>query len=58
VITKKHDWQKGKWAIGIKVITSTGATLEYDCGHLTEREGKAAYNKIMKALGMKGTSDD
>ena len=52
MITKKHDWKKGEYALAVKVIWPDGTIGEFDCPHLPEGQGEEALHTIMGALGL------
>lgn len=53
MISKKRDWKKGEYAIGIKIFTPDGGSIEYDCPHIPEKRGiglpKAIQDLLTKA---------
>ena len=53
MITKKHDWTKGYWAFGIKIITPEGTTMEFEMPHVSEAKGKKVWNILGPLLGAK-----
>ena len=52
MITKKHDWKKGEYALAVKVIWPDGTIGEFECPHLPEGAGEEALQTIMRARGL------
>lgn len=52
MITKKYDWSKDKYAIGFKIFTPEGSTIEMECPHMSKEEGERAASFILNAVGI------
>jgi len=51
-VSKKRDWEKGKWAFGIKVFMPNGTMIESDLVKVPIERGEKVWKAIKQVIGL------